>query len=53
MTAKIPDNYISRKAEILALFIQVLESHMDDFMAGRIEKMHDLKQIASIIGQSC
>ena len=50
MTAKIPDNYISRKAEILALFIQVLESHMDDFMAGRIEKMYDLKQIASIIG---
>ncbi len=23
---------------------------MDDFMAGRIEKMHDLKQIAAIIG---
>ena len=50
MMAKIPDVYISRKAEILAQFKQVLESHMDDFMTGRIDKMYELKEIADIIG---
>lgn len=50
MIAKIPDVYVSRKAEILAQFRQILDSHMDDFMAGRIEKMYELKQFASIIG---
>lgn len=47
--AKIPDIYISRKAEILAQFKDVLESHMDDFMAGKIDKMYDLKDIAEIM----
>ncbi|WP_224746318.1 helix-turn-helix domain-containing protein [Mucilaginibacter glaciei] len=46
---KLPDVYISRKAEIVARFKQVLESHMDDFMAGRINKMYELKDIADII----
>jgi len=47
--AKIPDVYISRKAEIVAQFKQVLESHMNDFMAGRVNKMYELKEIADII----
>jgi len=46
---KIPDVYISRKAEIVAQFKQVLESHMNDFMAGRVNKMYGLKEIADII----
>lgn len=46
---KIPDIYISRKAEILARFKAILESHMDDFMAGRIDKMYELKDIADIM----
>ncbi|MBB3054485.1 helix-turn-helix domain-containing protein [Mucilaginibacter gotjawali] len=50
MIDSIPDAYISRKAEILAQFKQILDSHLDDFIAGRIEKMYELKQIASIIG---
>ena len=47
--AKIPDVYISRKAEIVARFKQVLESHMNDFMAGRVSKMYELKELADII----
>ncbi len=47
---KIPDVYFSRKAEILLKFKQVLESHLDDFMAGRVDKMYELKKIAEIIG---
>ncbi|RKR84647.1 helix-turn-helix protein [Mucilaginibacter gracilis] len=46
---KIPDAYISRKAEIVVQFKHVLESHMDDFMAGRVNKMYELKEIADII----
>ncbi|WP_158799253.1 AraC family transcriptional regulator [Pedobacter sp. L105] len=49
MIAKIPDVYVSRKAEILAQFKQILESHLDDFMAGRVEKMLELKEIAGIM----
>jgi AraC-like DNA-binding protein len=49
MTVKIPDAYDSRNAEILAKFKQVLESHMDDFLAGRIDKMYELKEIADIV----
>lgn len=43
------DVYISRKAEIVAQFNHVLESHMDDFMAGRVNKMFELKEIANIL----
>ncbi len=48
--AKIPDDYISRKAEIVAKFKQVVDSHLDDFMAGREEKMFGMQEIADIIG---
>ena len=41
--ARIPDEYVSRKAEILAQFKLVLEKHLDDLMAGRIIKCLKLK----------
>ena len=47
--ARIPDEYISRKAEILAQFKLVLEKHLDDLMAGRIDKMFEIKEIADIL----
>lgn len=46
---KLPDNLISRKTEIVIRFKQVLDSHMNDFMEGRAEKMYELHQIAEII----
>jgi len=46
---KTPDIYISRKAEIVAQFKDILESHMNDFMAGRVDKMFDLKEMADLI----
>ncbi len=49
MMATIPKVYVSRQAEIAARFKQVLDSHMDDFLAGRVERMHELKEIADII----
>jgi len=50
MIDRIPDVDISRKAEILTRFKQILDNHLDDFIAGRVEKMYELKQIAAIIG---
>lgn len=46
---KLPDVYVSRKAEIVAQFKHILSNHMNDFMAGRINKMYELKEIADII----
>ncbi|SHN00620.1 AraC family transcriptional regulator [Chitinophaga sp. CF418] len=47
--AKLPDLSTSRKAEIVAQFKQVLDNHLNDFMAGRVDKMYELKDIADII----
>lgn len=49
MMANAPAVYVSRKAEILVRFKQVLESHLNDFMAGREDKIYELKEIADII----
>jgi AraC family transcriptional regulator of adaptative response / methylphosphotriester-DNA alkyltransferase methyltransferase len=49
MMAKIPDVHVTRKAEIVAQFRQVLERHLDDLMAGRVEKMFEIKEIADIL----
>lgn len=49
MMAKMAEVYVSRQAEILARFKQVLDSHLDDFLAGRIDKMYELKEIAAIL----
>lgn len=46
---KLPDDYNSRKAEIVAQFKQVLENHMDDFLAGRVDRMYEIREIAAII----
>jgi len=46
---KIPQKYISRQAEITASFIYELNKHMDDFMAGTVEEMFHIKDIAGIM----
>jgi AraC-like DNA-binding protein len=46
---KIPQKYLSRQAEITLLFQQVMNSHLDDFMAGRVEAMFHIKDIAGIM----
>jgi AraC-like DNA-binding protein len=43
---KIPRAYNSRQAEITALYLEVMNKHLDDFMAGRVEEMAHLKDIA-------
>jgi AraC-like DNA-binding protein len=49
MAQKLPEEYVSRKAEIVAQFKQVLDNHINDFMAGRVAAMYELKEIADII----
>lgn len=46
---KIPQKYIGRQAEITESFIRELNNHMDDFMAGRVEEMLHIKDIAGIM----
>lgn len=46
---QIPQKYLSRQAEITESFLRVMNEHMDDFMAGRIEKMFHLKDIAGVM----
>lgn len=45
--AKLPLLYVSRQAEIVARFQQALNSHLDDFLAGRVEQLHTLTEIAA------
>jgi AraC family transcriptional regulator of adaptative response / methylphosphotriester-DNA alkyltransferase methyltransferase len=47
--ATLPDGEVSRGAEMLARFKQVLDGHLDDFLAGRVEKMYELQEIAAIL----
>jgi AraC family transcriptional regulator of adaptative response / methylphosphotriester-DNA alkyltransferase methyltransferase len=47
--APIPQLYVSRQAEILAQFQQAVESHLDDFLAGRVEQMYELHEIAALL----
>ncbi|MBB6130906.1 helix-turn-helix domain-containing protein [Mucilaginibacter lappiensis] len=49
MMVKLPDVYVSRKSEVVAQFKQILDNHIDDFMAGRVNKMYELKEMADII----
>lgn len=46
---KIPHKYLTRQAEITELFLKVLNAHIDDFMAGRVEEMFHIKDIAGIM----
>ncbi|MFD1875750.1 helix-turn-helix domain-containing protein [Hymenobacter bucti] len=45
----IPQQYLSRQAEISASFVHVMNQQMDDFMAGRLEEMGHIKDIASVM----
>ncbi len=46
----IPQESVSRQAEILAQFKQVVESHIDDLLAGRVERLAELQEIAAVLG---
>ncbi len=43
---KIPTKYLSRQDEITQSFLHEMNKHMDDFMAGRVQEMVHLKDIA-------
>ncbi len=43
------DSLPSRNNEILRQFRMVLDRHLDEFMAGRVERMYGLKEIADLI----
>lgn len=45
--AKLPLVYVSRQAEIVARFQQALNAHLDDFLAGRVEQLQTLTEIAA------
>ena len=45
----IPQKYLSRQAEISASFIRVLNQRMDEFMAGWLEDMGHIKDIAGVL----
>lgn len=45
----IPPQYLSRQAEISASFLRVMHQRMDDFMAGRLEEMGHIRDIASVL----
>ncbi|GAB3641359.1 helix-turn-helix domain-containing protein [Spirosoma arcticum] len=46
---KIPKKYLSRQAEITQSFLRVMNEHMDDFMAGRVQEMAPLREIADVM----
>jgi len=45
----VPLKYLNRQDEITALFLQEMNKHLDDFMAGRVENMFHLKDIAGMM----
>jgi transcriptional regulator GlxA family with amidase domain len=46
---KVPKKYLNRQAEITELFLQEMNKHIDDFMAGHVEEMFHLKDLARIM----
>jgi AraC-like DNA-binding protein len=46
---KVPQKYLSRQGEITESFLREMNKHMDDFMAGRVEEMVHLKDIAAVM----
>ncbi len=46
---KYPALPVSRKAEIVIQFIKAVDDHLNDFLAGRVDKMYELKEIAAIV----
>jgi len=49
MATKIPLKYLNRQSEITEIFLREMNKHMDDFMAGQVEEMLHLKDIAAIM----
>jgi len=47
MATKIPQQYLTRQAEITQSFLRVMNEHMDDFMAGRAQEMVHIRELAS------
>jgi AraC-like DNA-binding protein len=47
--AKHPDLPTNRKAEIVSQFREILENHITDFIAGRINRLYEIKDIAEIV----
>ncbi|MDN3584608.1 helix-turn-helix domain-containing protein [Mucilaginibacter flavus] len=47
--AAIPVKYLNRQQEITDHFLYQMNKHMDEFMAGYVEEMLSLKDIASIM----
>ena len=47
--SKIPLKYLNRQDEITMLFLKEMNKHLDDFMAGRVEEMFHLKDIAGMM----
>ncbi|WP_069661328.1 helix-turn-helix domain-containing protein [Arcticibacter eurypsychrophilus] len=50
MKSEILDVDVSRNAQIVTQFRLILNSHLDDVIAGRTEKMYEIREIADIIG---
>lgn len=47
--AKIPVKYLNRQKEITDNFLYQMNKHMDEFMAGSVEEMISLKEIAGMM----
>ena len=47
--SKIPKKYIDRKEEISKQFLEEIEKNLDDILNERTDKMHEIKDIASIL----
>lgn len=45
----IPIKYLNRQKEITEHFLYEMNKHMDDFMAGKVDNMLSLKEIAGIM----
>jgi AraC family transcriptional regulator of adaptative response / methylphosphotriester-DNA alkyltransferase methyltransferase len=45
----IPHKILTRKDEITASFFKLLNQHMEDILAGRVEKMHHIKDFAALL----
>ena len=46
---QLPQKYHGRQAEITEAFIRAMNQRMDDFMAGRVEEMGHIRDIAGVM----
>ncbi|MBB2146153.1 helix-turn-helix domain-containing protein [Pedobacter sp. LMG 31464] len=45
----IPHKILTRKDEITAKFFELLEKHMGEIMAGKVDKMYHIKDFAALL----